>query len=217
MKERRTLAPGGSKARSIDEIAAMLQIPEELERVWFESMHHIVQGTLEHFPETIFWDVDFLGAALLDEYQDPAEMRRRAEQIVGFHEVYGRHSVIRFRYVHDFTYGFDWSKWVSRDPLTRSECGPFSSQFLDHVERRGQELIALINEDDETYPKLPDGRPRNPFVFSREPEDEARLFETLAQCDLLPVCAWEAHSTARWDESFAEQREEVAAELGITK
>lgn len=217
MKSRRTLAPGGSEARSLEEIATILQLPAELRQVWFESMSLIVEGTQEHFPETIFWDVDFLGAALLDEYPDPTEMRYRAEQIVGFHKVYGRNSIIRFRYVHDFTYGFDWAKWVSRAPLARSEHGPFSSQFLDHVEKRGQELIELIHEDDETYPKLPDGRPRNPFVFSREPEEETRLFETLAQCDLLPVCAWEARSTARWDESFAEQREEVAAELGITK
>ncbi len=217
MNERRTLAPGGSHARCTSEIATRLEIPTELEKAWLESMTLIIDASQLHFPETIFWDFDFLGAALLAEYPDANELRFRAEQIVGFHKVYGQNSIIRFRYVHDFTYGFDWAKWVGRAPELRADFGPFSPEFLDHVQNRGQELLQLIEEDDETYPKLPDGNPRNPFVFSREPSEETQLFETLAERNLLPVKAWETDSEARWQEPFAKLREEVAAELGITK
>lgn len=189
----------------------------QLHDAWLQAMKRIQDACFEHFPETIFWDFEFLGASLLVEFPDAEELLARSEQIAGLQMSYGIHSKIRFRYVHDFIYGFDWAKWIGRDPDARREHGPFSGAFLDHVERRGSELILLIEEDDETYPKLPSGEPRNPFVFSRDPEQERDLFRTLAKRELIPVEAWRTNAVPHWDRPYADLRVEVARELGIQK
>ena len=77
-----------------------------------------------------------------------------------------------------------------------------------------QELVELIETDDEKYPKLPNGEPRNPYVFSRDPADESVLFETLAARNLVPVKAW-CSDVPRWDLSIAEARDNIARELGL--
>jgi hypothetical protein len=153
----------------------------------------------------------------LREFPDPSDLLARAEQICRLQKLYGQNSIICFRYVHDFVYGFDWAKWVLRDPETRNVHGPFSGAFLDYIENRAHELIDLIHNDDEKYPKLESGEPRNPFVFSREPDDERRLFMTLAERDLIPVRAWTFDTTPVWNRPFAALRAEMAVELGICK
>ena len=216
----RSLAPSREEATPLRDLVPRLLSQENRgTAAWrdalTEGMTSILGSLVEHFPETLFWDLDALGAALLGGAPSPSRLGARCRAIVAVQAAYGRHTVLRFRYVHDFTYGFDWAKWVGRCPQERSLCGPFDEPFIDYLAQRGQELVALVAADDTTYPKLPDGRPRNPFAFAREPDDEARLLEDLASRGQLPVAAWETAPRPRWDAPFARWREERARALGI--
>lgn len=179
-----------------------------------DGLRRIVAAQVHHFPETIFWDFDYMAAAMASQAVDTEETTLLADDIVSLQRQYGCQSVICFRYVHDFTYGFDWAKWTRRDPQQRAHIGPFDRAFVDHLMTRGDELEELIAHDDVKYPKLADGTPRNPFGFSREPEDERRLFLEMAARDLLPVRTWDPDATPVWDRPFAELRAEVAREIG---
>ena len=137
-------------------------------------------------------------------------------QIARLQRLYGQDTAIRFRYVHDFIYGYDWAKWVGRDPDLRAGIGPYDAVFLDHLERRAHELLGLIAVDDPVYPGLPDEQARNPFPFSREPEAELRLHRTLAARGLLPLAAWDPAARPVWSRPFAALRAELAAMLGLT-
>ena len=126
-------------------------------------------------------------------------------------------SEIRFRYVHDFMYGFDWARWVKKQPDQRANSGPFCQNFLDDLLCRGEEILQSIKKDDVKYPQISQKRYRNPFCFSREPEDERRLLTYLAGCECIPVAAWEWDSVGVWDKPFSQIREEASLKLNIAK
>jgi hypothetical protein len=182
---------------------------------------------LDAFPNNLFWDLDLIAAAIMHEAAGLAPERARAcvidrfERMAALQHLYGRRTPINFSYVHDFVYGFDWAKWVAREPSLHDDVpGPFSLQFLAYMLRRGRELLALIAADDSRYPSLDDDAPRNPFPFSREPEAEIRLHRELARRDLIPVPTWarDVHCcdwSTRWRIAFAQRRVEVANELGL--
>lgn len=187
----------------------------------------LAEAQLDAFPGNLFWDFDLIAAVMADEAtraRSPAAGRAllddRFARMVELQSLYGRETAINFRYVHDFVYGFDWAKWVAREPeLHADPPGPFALRFLRYMRRRGHELLGLIAEDDAKYPALADGRPRNPFPFSREPADEVRLHRELARRDLIPVPAWDADAISRdwskrWTVPFQTRRIEVARELG---
>lgn len=211
-----SLDPSGRQTTLLEVLADAL-LPSDKQPEWLDAMRLIRDVSYENFPDTLFWDFEFLGASLLREFPEPSDLLGRAHQICRLQKLYGQNSIICFRYVHDFVYGFDWAKWVLREPETRNIHGPFSGAFLDHIENRAHELVDLIHNDDEKYPKLENGEPRNPFVFSREPQDERRLFKTLAERDLIPVKAWEYDTVPVWNRPFAALRAELAVELGICK
>lgn len=188
---------------------------EEVAIAFAQGLSEIVEAQVEQFPETIFWDMDFLAASLLRTPGGAAGIEALAREIVLLQKQYGRNSVICFRYVHDFSYGFDWAKWVASAPEARAHIGPFDPEFIHYLRRRGEELVTLIAEDDKKYPKLPDGRPRNPFGFSREPDDERRLTLELASQGLIPVSTWRVDARPRWDRPYAEIREALAREIGL--
>jgi hypothetical protein len=104
---------------------------------------------------------------------------------------------------------------VAREPGARADVGPYDMPFLRYVWRRGHELVDLIASDDVKYGKLEDGVHRNPFGFSREPDGERRLFEDLAELDLVPVLAWESAGDARWEKPYAALRDARAKALGL--
>ena len=103
-------------------------------------------------------------------------------------------------------YGYDWAKWVARDPARRDWVGPFDQEFLRYSRRRAGELFELIQRDDTRYPRLHDGGFRNPFGFSRQPAAETALFEDLAHDRLIPVEAWRIGAEPSWDRPFADLR-----------
>ena len=92
-----------------------------------------------HFPENIFYDDEVLAFTLL-----------RSDNLEGLFgklrillAMFGTHSPICFRYVHDWLYGYDWIKWVSRNP-EYAHTGPFCEEFVDYMVKRGEEIQASI-------------------------------------------------------------------------
>lgn len=220
-----TLAPGRRRATPLVELVERLlrpdaKLPDGVPQAFAEAMAGIVEAQLRAFPQNLFWDVDFLAASILRAAlagaEPAAHLHEAAELIASLQDLFGHGTAIRFRYVHDFVYGFDWAKWVRRGPDERADIGPFDLPFLRYTRARGAELLALIAQDDAKYHQLRDEAHRNPFAFSREPEDESRLFADLADQDLLPVRAFCTRAQPVWDRPFAELREQRARALGLT-
>jgi len=217
--ERRSLRPGGGRATSLEALAAwMFTVEPRSDRVEAacEALSAVAAAQVEHFPETLFWDVDLLAAVLLEaSARSPAALAALTAATVSIEAQFGRRSVIRFRYAHDFSYGFDWARWVARAPVAREGIGPFDLAFLVSMARRGEELVELIEGNDRKYPPLPDGRPRNPFIFSRDPAHELALFQSLASDGLIPVEAWGVTGKVLWNKPFLALRDARARALAI--
>ncbi|MEB3327678.1 MAG: ferrochelatase [Candidatus Sericytochromatia bacterium] len=213
----RSLAPGRGAPTPWPALASRLLPgqPPGRQAAWVAALTAIGAAQAEAFPETLFWDADALAASLLREAADAAGLQALGEAHVALHHRFARGGAIAFRYTHDFTYGFDWARWVARDPAGRAGHGPYSLAFVQHMARRGEELLALIAANDATYPALPGGGPRNPFAFSREPAAEARLLEALAAAGEVPATAWDPAAAPRWERPFAALREARARQLGL--
>jgi len=171
-----------------------------------------------HFPENLFGDLDRLAhdLALVRDREGEAAMSSRAARIAHVHALFGRETVLHFRYTHDFLYGYDWARWVARDPGERGGVGPYDDAFLAYSEQRAGELVALVAAGDGKYGQLAPGVHRNPFPFRRDLEAERVLHRALAADDLVPVQAWRRDGTARWDLPFSALREERAKGLGLS-
>ncbi len=218
---RRSLAPDRSRARSL-----ALVIDAACDRYGLRSndaklvdaislgLAEVALAQLRAFPKNLFWDFEFMTASVLAEAVKaaaPAQLaRKRLRQIADLQRLYGRETAIHFTYVHDFVYGYDWAKWIARDPPPRREHGPYSAVFLDYMEVRAHQLLALIASDDRKYPTLADRQPRNPFPFSREPASEIRLHRELARRRQLPIEAWKIDSSPQWNRRYAAIRAERA-------
>jgi hypothetical protein len=185
-----------------------------------ETLESIVRTQLQNFPENIFWDFDFLVISMLrqaliaDEGAVPF-LKVFGEKMVSLTEMFGNKTEIRFRYVHDFMYGFEWARWVQKEPQNRAHVEPFSLLFLDYLLVKGQELLQRINHGQITSYKLCDTGYRNPFTFSREPEDEYRLLTYLAEEQLIPVAVWNWNASPVWNKPFQEMRQQLALKLNI--
>lgn len=213
-----SLAPGRASCREVAEVVALVTAGAPR---WTDpltaALREIEAAAAAAFPENIFWDTELLAASLVrtGESEGAAALAELARRIAGLQALYGESTVIRFRYVHDFLYGFDWAKWIRRGPEGRADVGPFERPFVQHMEQRARELCQLIAEDDRTYPSLPEGQVRNPFPFSREPADEALLLRDLAGRGLVPVEAWDPRAAPRWDRPYADLRIDRARALGL--
>ena len=178
------------------------------------TLEEVVRSMIDHFPNNIFWDFDFLVASMVREMlaeEDPTRfLERFGKRIVTLMELFGNGSAIRFRYLHDFLYGFDWAKWVQKKPEARQLVQPFSLTFLDYLYGRGQELLQLIAVGDRKYHRIAGGSYRNPFAFSREPSEEVYLFTRLRRHQLLPIEAWEGDALPIWNKPFERRREELS-------
>lgn len=178
----------------------------------------IVRAQREHFPSDVFADLDFLAAASLRVARGTEGIARVAglrDRLVDLYAAFGRHSPIRFRYGHDFAYGFDWERWVARDPGSRAGIGPYDVSFLAHMRERGREIAAAVRHGHPRYPLLADDAWRNPFPFSRAPEHEEKLLRDLAARNAIPIKAWRADLPPDWRVGASSLRVERASALGI--
>ncbi len=184
-----------------------------------ERLDGLTRAQVQAFPENILWDMDLLvgaaGRSALEADDPRGAIDELFDELVELHHLFGGKGPIRFRYIHDFQYGFDWAKWVAKAPVERREYGPFSLPFLRALRERGHELVRLIGMNDRTYPPLGEGQTRNPFAFSREPDAELRLYRDLASRGWIPVETWSVHGRVRWDLPFQDLRAARAAELGL--
>ncbi|MEH2364845.1 hypothetical protein [Nostoc sp.] len=185
-----------------------------------ETLVSIVHTQLQNFPENIFWDFDFLVNSMLRQALIADEgavsfLTVFGEKMVSLIEMFGNKTEMRFRYVHDFMYGFDWARWVQKEPQKRAHIEPFSLVFLDYLLVKGKELLQRISHGQVTSYKLCDTGYRNPFTFSREPEDEYRLLTCLAEEQLIPVAVWNWNASPVWNKPFQEMRQQLALKLDI--
>jgi hypothetical protein len=209
-----SLDPRARRATLLVTLAESLVARARAPEAFVNGLARVAESQVEHFPGNIFWDFDAFAAHLATLAEDELEetVRISNELMARF----GMRSPIRFRYVHDFMYGFDWARWVKRRPEVRKHVPPFGLAFLRYTHERGAELLALIAEDDEKYPRLDeDVVARNPFGFLREPREETRLLRHLAEQGCVPVRAWALEPEAAWEGQFSERREEVARALGL--
>lgn len=202
---------------------------DELDVPLAEGLCGLALAQLDAFPANVFWDLDLIAIALVDQVRPRSPTRAATElseqfaAMIELQQLYGRATPINFSYVHDFTYGFDWAKHVAREPSLHDDVpAPFSPQFLAYMRTRALELLELIAADDDKYPSLPGDQARNPFPFSREPEAEFALHRELARRDLIPVPTWNPDAidldwSQRWRVPYQDRRIEVARELGLTR
>jgi hypothetical protein len=198
-----------------------------LARPLANGLCELALAQLDAFPGNLFWDLDLIAVAIIEQARPlpPMAAIQQVSQQFGrmaeLQRLYGRSTAINFAYVHDFVYGYDWAKWVAREPSVQTDVPePFAPRFLAYMRTRAHELLELIAADDAKYPTLDDESARNPFPFSREPADEIRLHRELARRDLIPVPTWNADAvsldwSARWQVPFQTLRIEVARELDL--
>ena len=215
----RSLQPGRTDARPLSELVPDRALEPRVRVAVARGIARIAEAVHRNFPSNLFGDLDVVLARLERGGAESGAswVERAAGAIVDLHDVFGRHTTIQFRYVHDFLYGFDWARWVRREPASRASVGPFDEAFLSYVRQRGSELLALIAEDDAKYHRIPRGTDRNPFAFQRDPESEAALLHDLAACGWVPVEAWRRDAVPRWDRDYVAARETRARELGLAR
>ncbi|MCB9620975.1 MAG: ferrochelatase [Sandaracinus sp.] len=215
---RETLAPDRERATSL---ATLFDRASDLDPALHAdfglALERVAKAMHVAFPENLFWDLDALAHRLARTAREEGAhvMTAQSALVASMQHLFGRETPIAFQYTHDFVYGFDWAKWVRREPTPRVQVGPFDRVFLDSMWQRGHELLALIANDDAEYPKLRGERARNPFGFARDPEHERRIYRDLVENDLVPVQAWDPEPRCQWDRPFRELREERAKALGL--
>ncbi len=219
-----TLDPARARARLPTELEALVLRPSDdpaLARAFRVGMLRAYEAMLDAFPDNLLWDLEALASALVEQARGGGEpaiaIERSWDRVAELQYVFGRRGPIRFRYIHDFIYGFDWARWVAKEPAARATVGPYDPAFVERMHRRGGELIALIEDgSDLEYGPLPGSEIRNPFGFSREPDDELALHRSLASRDELPVLAWQPGAQPHWQRPFTQLRSRAAAALRIS-
>jgi hypothetical protein len=221
---RGSLAPGRAAASPLPVVWATALAPEDGRAVRLalaRGLADIATAQARSFPDNLFADHEYMAASLVRRAraaEDPAAaLAESCEQVAGLQRLFGQDTQIRFRYTHDFAYGYDWAKWVAREPESRAGVQPFDPEFLAHMQQRAHELLGLIRVDDSEYPSLPAGQDRNPFPFSREPADEAALHQALADRGELPLAAWDPDATPLWDRPYAALRLAQAERMGLLR
>ncbi len=227
--ERKSLCPERERATSLCALArglcethagSVLDQPEVFAEVgWF--LLETSEAIALHFPENLFWDLDypahfFVQRAMSSELGPIEYLCQARQRMVGLMSLYGIHGNIRFRYAHDFLYGFDWARWVERDPLHRG-VQPFDVEFLEYSRQRGHQLLLLVAAEDEKYPPIETSARRNPFSFSRDVLAERALHEALALDGQIPVQAWDPSHTPRSGRTFSDTRDAVAQRMGLSQ
>ncbi|MCA9535378.1 MAG: hypothetical protein KC593_16910 [Myxococcales bacterium] len=211
-------SPGRRATTAHGLLLALTDAPLEERLTLGAALADVGESMLRAFPLNLFWDMDGVFAELRRASRVSLDdARALAAALAELMALFGRDSPIQFQYVHDFVYGFDWAEWVRREPSKREGVRPFDARYVARTHQRGIELLALIEADDDKYPTLPKGEFRNPFSFSRTPQQERRLFEALAAAGAIPNPAWSCDEEPCWARDFDAERETIAAELGLVR
>ncbi|WP_437762251.1 ferrochelatase [Sorangium sp. So ce281] len=188
----------------------------ERARAFARGLGEVICAVADNFPDNIFWDLDYLACCLWQAGGAPA-IGDFARRVVSLCLGFGNKSKLRFRYAHDFLYGYDWARWVMRKPEERAGVGPFDVSFFDYLDGRQRALVELVASNDRKYSQLNGREYRNPFSFIREPHEESQLHCLLAQVDLIPLKAWRLDGERRWDLPFTDLRAKLADRLGLSR
>lgn len=210
-----SLSPERTHARKLVELVPSASLRADVRSAVARGLVAIGLAVRRNFPDNLFCDLDLVLEALErgGAANGPSWVAETCAAFESLHDIFGQHTTIRFRYVHDFLYGFDWARWVAHDRVAHACVGPFDPVFLAHVRKRGGEIIELIAQNDAKYPRLMPGEHRNPFPFARDPSSEAKLLRDLAMRGWIPVEAWRRGATPVWDRQYAAERERRAREL----
>ncbi len=206
-----SLAPNGRRAALPGEILLRHTPLLETDHAWVAFLCEYTESLLEHFPENLFCDLDGLASATR---QGSAPL---FHALLELNLLYGCKGPIRFRYVHDFLYGWDWVKWLRRTRGKAAETPPFSMSFLQHLLSRAGEIGRQLQDRDTGWQELAPGEFRNPFPYSREQTDEALLLREASRRGLVPVRTWgkPLFEAAGLDRNWHQEREALARELGL--
>ncbi|TGL58139.1 hypothetical protein EHQ58_12210 [Leptospira ognonensis] len=220
---RLSLNPEKNVTNSFLQIESFLKpfgLTDEHLKLVAENTLLIVESAVFHFPENIFWDFDFLIFRLTENSLFSSDFKETfltlSNQILKIFALFGAHSSIQFRYIHDLIYGYDWLKWMLEKRLLDENADPFGMPFLNYIHARGEELVCLIQKNDKDYPQIK-GVYRNPFLFSRTSEEEIKLHKDLSSSGNIPIEAWSIIATPRSDKNYSMIRLERSKELGIGK
>lgn len=196
-------------ASSPSRLAAYVSDLYDDEMIWAHFSDYLEQMILSirhHFPENIFWDLDYMIAYAVRESQKFKEpelfWEAYTQKLNHLLAVFGCHGEIRFRYLHDFTYGFDWARWVRKDLPSRKNVQPFEMAFFDRTISRGEELLELIRQNDSRYHRLQTSSYRNPFSFSRDILEEKEMMCWLSNNNGLPIAQWNANGPINFEKDF---------------
>ncbi|MFY0580088.1 ferrochelatase [Cystobacter fuscus] len=170
---------------------------------------------VEDFPDNIFWDLDHL-ACCLWKAGGPDEMRAFAGRVVALCRGFGNKSELRFRYAHDFLFGYDWARWVAREPGSARASGP-SIRRSSTTWRPGSRSCETSSRT--TTPSM--GRSRaGPSAI---PSPSAASPGTRHGCTgarprgAHPGQGRRLDGERRWELPFTELRAEVAERLGLAR
>ncbi|MBC61545.1 MAG: hypothetical protein CMP11_03730 [Zetaproteobacteria bacterium] len=208
-----SLSPTKEKTSSLFSLGEQLLCtskPFEQNKLVCQIMSEIIESQVENFPNNIFWDNDYLFSHL-SQVKDPQVTKTTGKKIIQLNLIYGNKKEISYSYLHDFTYGFDWIRWIQKDPQKRQNIRPFDLLFLEQLEHRGKEITELVEVNDKKYPKLLKDTPRNTFSFCRDETSEIKVLRKLAAENNIPLKAWSTEKAqGNLDKNFDHIREQVA-------
>ncbi len=220
---RKSLNPKQPLVNSFEEIETNLKslsLSEAQMKILAFQLERILISVFHHFPENIFWDFDFLihrlakNSLVSKDYN--VGLNIYTNKLIAIFEIFGAHSPIKFRYIHDFVYGFDWLKWMLEKRTPTETEDPFGLDFLNYIHNRGLELVSLIQKNDTNYPDL-EGIYRNPFLFVRSTDEEICLHQDLSESGKIPIEAWNVFAIPKHDLNYSQFRLERSKELGIDR
>ncbi|WP_053404703.1 hypothetical protein [Persicobacter sp. CCB-QB2] len=219
--EFKSVDPGKNTATSFAALA-------EKTALEFPDFHHfqelallcrdLIQSQYQHYPQNIFYDYDLMVREIVKmtfASDHPTHfLRKMDELLVQLMGIFGGNTTINFQFVHDFTYGFDWAKWVAKNPQERKQIPPFHPEFLKAMVNRGKEMLELIKINDQKYHQLqPQQGFRNPFSYQRDPENEESLMRQLFAHGMIPVPLWDWNGQAHWEMDYQEARKQMAQKI----
>lgn len=172
----------------------------------------------ESYPRNIYWDLDRLVSSTIErgffkgEFQHK-EFEKRIDRIEDLMIDFGCKGEIRFEFIHDFTYGFDWVKWIQKSkPRHVAYDDPFQNEFLSYLKSRGGQILELIHSGcDAKYPQLKAGEFRNAYTYDRSREAEIQLMSSLVRQNFVPLKIWERDAKPVYIEQAFEKRRELSS------